>query len=169
MYLLSICHLCASQHYICLAYLSCPTAYIPRLPSIRYQWYMSYVPYLPYIPNVTIPYIYHTNHTCQTYHAYQTLRTQDDYIPYSPYPPCHIYCHTCTTGGQSHTLTAPQGRGDSSCDSYPRNITLMQQFHCDLQALACKSQYNCVDHHGNQQHGCRHSTAICTPEFNFTA
>ena len=32
----------------------------------------------------------------------------------------------------------------------------------------CLSHYNCVDHRGNQQDGCGHYNAICTPEFNFT-
>ena len=57
----------------------------------------------------------------------------------------------------------------------PRQATLMQplqtltqQFHCDLRPMPYKSNYNCVDQGGNQQHGCSHYSAICTLEFNFT-
>ena len=53
------------------------------------------------------------------------------------------------------------------CASPTVQTSLDKQFHCDLRSLNCKLQYNCIDHHGNQQHGCSHSTAICKPEFNF--
>ena len=48
-----------------------------------------------------------------------------------------------------------------SCDSYPPNITLTQQFHCDLQSLPCKSQSNCVNQPSNWKLGCSRSNTHC--------
>ena len=39
-----------------------------------------------------------------------------------------------------------------SCDSKALNMTLTQQFHCDLQSLPYKSHYNCVEQGSNPQH-----------------
>ena len=71
----------------------------------------------------------------------------------------------------SHRRGSPHRRREPLFVRKPRvqwnfqgpNITLMQQFNCDLQALPCKSHYNCVDHRGNQQDRCSHYTASCNP------
>ena len=86
---------------------------------------------------------------------------------------CAIRAQTKRQPHPSHKRSSPIvagshfARENTGLRAIP-NITLTQQFHCDLQSLRCKSHYNCVDHSGNQQDVCSHSTAICTDEFYFT-
>ena len=104
------------------------------------------VPPPPPPRRLRLPQLCHTpSHTI--FHSHTTLSHTHTHTP--------SFTHNFVTRHLSHTTLSHTLFRTQLCHtpSFTHN--------CDLHALPCKSRYNCVDHHGNQQDGCSHYAANC--------
>ena len=91
-------------------------------------------------------------------------------LPQLCHTPSHTIFHSHTTLSHTHTpsfthsfVTRHLSHTTLSHTLFHTQLCHTPSFthNCDLHALPCKSRYNCVDHHGNQQDGCSHYAANC--------